>query len=81
MSHCAVIENEYLKVTVDSVESCTGFIILDKTEYMSYQTYHDFLLMPSQEELQAVFDMGFQSVVLIYISCYSIMKIVQMIRS
>lgn len=80
MSHCAVIENDYLKITVDSVESCTGFVILDKAEYLSYQTYHEFLLMPTKEELRESFDVGFTSVVLIYIACYGIMKINQMIR-
>lgn len=81
MSHCAVIENDYLKITVDSVESCTGFVILDKAEYLSYQTYHEFLLMPTQDELISSFNLAFESVVVLYVACYGIMKIVQILRS
>lgn len=80
MSHCAIIENDYLKITTDPIESCSGFVILDKTEFLSYQAYQGFFSMPSNEELEAAFNISFVSVVSVYLFCYGIMKIIQMIR-
>jgi hypothetical protein len=81
MANCVVKSvNDYLTVNSDSIEDCTGFIILDKTEYLSFRGKEDFYSMPPQEELKDAFYMAFESVVVLYVACYGVMKIIQILR-
>ncbi len=80
MAYCAVLDNDFLKVTTTPIEECSGFVILDNIEYLNYQTYNLLFQMPSVDEAMNIFNIGFNTVVIVFLAGYSIKKINQILK-
>ena len=56
---------------VDSVESCTGFIVRSVDDFKQLPTLHDIFSIPLVEDLQSMFMVGFSLPLIAYLTAWA----------
>lgn len=73
MATCVQLEYGELKPTAQSIEDCTGFVLLEPTEYQQF-ILGSSLFDPNQisnEQAQALFMAGFSLVIICHLAAWA----------
>jgi len=65
------IQQEFLVVASDSVQDCTGYVLLTGQEYNDLPTLLDIFAIPLQSDMQQMFVTGFSTPMIAYLTAYS----------
>lgn len=57
---------------------CTGYVLVTATEFANSQVIHHLFSIPTQEQLQAAFSLGFVLPMTAYLAAYCVARIVSM---
>lgn len=57
---------------------CTGYVLVTPTEYLNSQVIHNLFSVPTQEQMQAAFALGFALPMTAYLVAYCVARIVSM---
>jgi|TARA_Y100001934_G_C12041905_1_gene626471 hypothetical protein len=70
----------FTQAPLDAEGNCNKLVILNSEEYNEFMLVSDIFAMPEQEELIAVFELIFNSVMILFCLSYFISRIVSLVR-
>jgi hypothetical protein len=78
MAICAVIDGStgFLAATATAVDSCTGYVVQDASEYGAALTLGQIFTVPVVDDLQMVFSTGFTIPLIIYLVAWGYQSVI-----
>ena len=81
MALCVVVDTAGLvHATVDSISTCTGYVLLDVLEYSEYPRLSAIFAMPLNTDLAKIWAVGFSLPLVVYLSAWALGTVVNFIN-
>ncbi|NMV38268.1 hypothetical protein HGR00_10160 [Ralstonia insidiosa] len=75
MAQCVVIQNGAMSFTTDPPQSCSGYLLLQPSEYSNVMALSGAFTYPSASDFAAAFTAGFQWPVFFFIVAMLVSKV------